>query len=532
MPKRSILAVMLFPLCCFPALLHGSEPFFAKQTVLTRQTEGYHTFRVPGLAATPSGSLLIFCDGRVDGGGDVGKMDLVVKRSPDGGKTWEPVRTLFTDKGSKTKIGNVSAVVDEKTGNIHALFCKNLEQAYSISSTDGGATFENPVEITEVFKKFANPWVFFATGHAHGIQLRTDRLVVPIFLSEVPRSGGKKRDSFHVGVIYSDDHGKTWQAGGTVPESSHLNESTIYEASDGAIVINARATNSNRYVARSADGGQTWSKPVSDNNLWGARCQASSLVTQDSDGKRITLFTNPAGPGRTNLTVRLSYDDGRTWPYAKLIDAEASAYSDLALGPDGKIHIVYESGKKSAYEGIAIASFNVDWILSAPQAATVSPTTQAASPPAKSQSLLGVVVDDEDAERSGKWEPGQKAGYVGKGYRRATSGDSTARFLPDLPQAGEYEVRLLYPVTGKNTSKVKVTILSVDGEKTLFIDQRKSAFDGTVARSLGTFQFNEGKEGAVTISAEGADGFVLIDGVQFVPVEIAKEERRKVNAAR
>ncbi len=373
MLQHRILAAMLFPLVCIPVMLPGAEPFFSRQTVLTRQTEGYHTFRVPGLAATPSGALLIFCDGRVDGRGDIGKMDLVVKRSPDGGKTWEPVRTLFSDKGGKAKIGNVSVVVDEKTGDVHAIFCKNLEQAYSITSADGGATFGKPVEITGTFKKFANPWTFFATGHAHGIQLRTGRLAVPIFLSEVPRTGGGKRDSFHVGVIYSDDHGKTWQAGGTVPESSHLNENTIYETSDGSIVINARATNSNRYVARSADGGRIWSQPVSDNNLRGARCQASSLVTQDGNGKRVTLFTNPAGPGRTNLTVRLSYDDGRTWPCAKVIDSEASAYGDLATGPDGRIHIAYESGKKSAYEGIALASFNVDWILSTPQSATVSP---------------------------------------------------------------------------------------------------------------------------------------------------------------
>ncbi|MDR1279367.1 MAG: glycoside hydrolase [Opitutaceae bacterium] len=464
MPRRSILAVMLFPLFCGPAVLPGAEPFFSRQTVLARQTEGYHTFRVPGLATTPSGSLLIFCDGRVDGGGDIGKMDLVVKRSPDGGKTWEPVRTLFTDKGGKTKIGNVSVVVDEKTGDVHALFCKNLKQAYHITSADGGATFGNPVEITGTFKKFANPWAFFATGHAHGIQLRTDpprtdRLVVPIFLSEVPRGGGEKRDRFHIGVIHSDDHGKTWQAGGTVPESSHLNENTIYEASDGSIVINARATNANRYVARSADGGRTWSKPVSDNNLRGARCQASSLVTQDSDGKRVTLFTNPAGPGRTNLTVRLSYDDGRTWPCARVIDAEASAYGDLAPGPDGRIHIAYESGKKSAYEGIAVASFNVDWILCAPQATTVSPAAQAASPPAESvKGLSGVAVavdvDDGDAGRSGKREPGKKAVYIENGYRRAKAGDSTARFIPDLSQTGEYEGRLPYPVCAPESSNL------------------------------------------------------------------------------
>jgi hypothetical protein len=526
---------MLTRTSCIAALLtfalaagsRADEPFFQKQTVLKKQTEGYNTFRVPGLVATPQGSLLIFCDGRVNGGGDIGKMDLVVKRSPDGGKTWEKVRTLSTDKEEKTKIGNVSAVVDKQTGEVHAIFCKDLVQAYSITTTDDGKTFGEPVEITETFKKLAAPWAFFATGHAHGIQLQSGRLVVPVFLSETPRSGGEKRVNFHLATINSDDHGKTWQPGGIVPESGHLNENTIYETADGSIVTNARATSSSRFVARSADGGATWSKPAADKNLWGARCQGSSLVTKDSSGKRVTLFTNPAGPNRTNLTVRLSYDDGKTWPYAKIIDSEATAYGDLTLGPDGRIHIAYESGKTSAYDSVALASFNVDWILSAPQASTVSPAAMAAAPSTESvKGLSGVVVDDDAAERSGTWEQGQKSGYVGKGYRRTKAGDATARFMPDIPGSAEYEVRLLYPVTNKNASNVKVTVQSVDGEKSFVVDQRRSAFEGTVPRSLGIFQFNEGKEGAITVSAEGADGFVLIDGAQFVPIEAAQKERQ------
>jgi len=111
-----------------------AEPFFARQDALTGGTEGYLTFRIPGFVATPGGALLLFTDGRINSRGDIGKMDLILKRSPDGGRTWEKVRTLFTDPGAKTKIGNVSAVFDRQTGEVHVVFCKDLTQAYCLTS--------------------------------------------------------------------------------------------------------------------------------------------------------------------------------------------------------------------------------------------------------------------------------------------------------------------------------------------------------------------------------------------------------------
>src|SRR5207253_6303402 len=136
------------------------------------------------------------------------------------------------------------------------IFCKDLAQAFRITSTDDGATFQAPVEITETFRKFPVAWKFFATGHSHGIQLASGRLAVPVFLSEVPRTGGFKRDKFHVGVIYSDDRGARWQEGGLVPDGDLLSENTIFERADGSLVLNARATGlHHRAVAYSTDAG-------------------------------------------------------------------------------------------------------------------------------------------------------------------------------------------------------------------------------------------------------------------------------------
>ena len=362
--KHTAARLSLALLLSLPAF--AAEPFFAKTDVFTRGTDGYNTYRIPGLVAAKSGALLLFCDGRVNGAGDIGKMNLVMKRSRDGGNTWEKMQVLYSDEGPETKIGNVSAVADLATGAVHAIFCKDVTQAFCLSTTDDGATFGPAVEITETFRQFPYAWKFFATGHAHGIQLASGRLAIPVFLSSTPRSGPERAEKdFRVGTIFSDDHGAHWNPGGLVPEDKLMNESTIYECADGSIVINSRSIRrSARMVARSADAGITWAPPTGDGALRApSACQASTLVTRDPEGKRVVLFSHSAGPGRSNLTVRLSYDEGRTWPLAKVVESSPAAYGDLAAAPDGTISIAYENGAKGPYEKISVARFNLEWLL-------------------------------------------------------------------------------------------------------------------------------------------------------------------------
>ena len=341
----------------------AAEPFFEQSDAFVGGTGGYHTYRLPVLVVSNRGTLLLFCDGRKNDAGDIGKIDPALKRSLDGGKTWGKLQVLQTDKGPRTKIGNPSAFVDRHTGHVHLIFCWNLTRAYAITSTDDGATFGKPVEITETFKQFAYDWKYFATGHCHGIQLRDGRLVVPIFLNNVPR-GQESKGKLQAGVIYSDDHGKTYQAGGLVAFFHQLNESSVFEASDGSLCLNMRARGlGHRVVARSSDGGRTWTEPKIDKTLPCPTCQASTLSLPSKHGKSRVLFSNPATQtSRSHLTVRLSYDDGKSWPVAREITRGPAGYSDLAVAGDGTIYVAYENGEKRYSERLTVARFNLEWL--------------------------------------------------------------------------------------------------------------------------------------------------------------------------
>jgi sialidase-1 len=123
----SRIVVLLWLVCCSAVwpVAPAAEPFLEKEDVFVRGADGYHTYRIPGLVATRSGALLLFCDARVNSGGDIGKMNLVLKRSLDGGATWEKLQVLGDDPGPETKIGNVSAVADPTTGAVHAIYCQH-----------------------------------------------------------------------------------------------------------------------------------------------------------------------------------------------------------------------------------------------------------------------------------------------------------------------------------------------------------------------------------------------------------------------
>jgi sialidase-1 len=301
-------------------------------------------------------------------------MDLVLRRSTDGGRTWLPLQVLFNDPQGEAKIGNVSAVVDRESGAIHAVFCKDLVHAYVVSSTDDGATWSPAVDSTAAFREFPFAWKFFATGHAHGIQLKSGRLLIPVFMSSVDRFGTEpkeKKTDFRVGVLTSDDHGKSWHAGGLVPDDVLINESTLFEAANGDVVVNSRSVRrSVRVQSRSSDAGKTWSKIEGCAELRGPACQGSSLVTVDPAGKRVVVFTHVTEKNRSNLVAHLSYDDGRTWPLTKVIEPGRAAYGDLAPGDNGTIYLGFEKGGSKT---ISVARFSVAWLLDGAQQALAAP---------------------------------------------------------------------------------------------------------------------------------------------------------------
>jgi hypothetical protein len=137
--------------------------------------------------------------------------------------------------------------------------------------------------------------------------------------------------------------------------------------------------------------------------------------------------------------------------------------------------------------------------------------------------LGGVVVDDEHAERDGfRTLSSANTPFVGSGYRHdgnTDRGKQTARFTPDLPAAGKYEVRVSYPANENRATNVSVSVVHADGTTAATINQRKKPTIGGAFVSVGTFRFDAGKRGSVTIGNKDADGYVIIDAVQWVPVK-------------
>jgi len=324
---------------------------------------GYHTYRIPALTVAPKGAVLLFCEGRKASAGDSGDIDLLLRRSLDGGRTWEPVRRLV-DAGPDTA-GNPAPVVDRKSGEVILLFSKNPGSAsegdilkgkgartvWIASSRDDGATWSDPREITGSVKR--QGWTWYATGPCHGIQLRSGRLLVPCDHVEGPSPDYAA--SAHSHVIFSDDGGKTWAIGGVVAAGS--DESAVAELSGGEVVINCRnyVSPKRRAVARSRDGGLTFGERTWDEGLPEPICQASLLaLDRPGGGERVLLFSNPAALERRRLTVRASRDGGKTWSAGRVVWAGPAAYSDLAVSASGDVLCAFERGEKSPYEKISV----------------------------------------------------------------------------------------------------------------------------------------------------------------------------------
>ncbi len=351
-------------------------------TVWKSGDDGYHTYRIPSVLVSAKGTVLAFCEGRVAGGGDSGEINLLLKRSTDGGKTFGAQQVVWADGGNTC--GNPCAVIDETTGTIWLLMTHNLGEDHEreiklraskgtrtvwvTSSTDDGLTWATPREITSDVKK--PEWTWYATGPGVGIQLKRGphkgRLVIPCDYVATPAVGDGNSH-----IIYSDDHGQTWKLGGEAPRKE-FNESQVVELSDGRIMLNMRnhAAGDRKNVPRqrgvciSDDGGITFKELRRDDALVEPICQASIVrYTWPDNGERSRiLFSNPASTtDRNGMTLRMSYDEGETWHVSKMIHPGPSAYSCLVALPEGSIGLLYEGGTKR-YGQIDFARFTRDWL--------------------------------------------------------------------------------------------------------------------------------------------------------------------------
>jgi len=368
---RIVLALSVTAVLYFPALLMEAQQAgqgaggFTSENLWTANVGGYKTYRIPGIVVTKRGVIVAYTSAR-RGTSDWEDIDIVMRRSVDNGRTWGPSRRIAGDGHGTTD--NPVAITDYQNGSLVFLYQQNYERCYMMRSSDDGKTFTKPVDITSVFETFRPQfdWHVIAPGVGHAIQLRSGRLLVPVWMAfgapTSPTSRAHRPSA--IATIYSDDHGKTWQAGDMIAVNSdglpNPSESMAVQLPDGRVYLSIRneSEKHRRAFAMSPDGAHHWTKPEFTDALYEPICAASIVRYASSlkDPDTRILFSNPdsedlkaqdpkrAGRLRQNMTLRMSSDGAKTWPVSRVIDAGVAGYSDVAVGRDKSIYVLYEEG--------------------------------------------------------------------------------------------------------------------------------------------------------------------------------------------
>jgi sialidase-1 len=343
---------------------------------------GYDTYRIPAAVRTAGGDLLAFAEGRVGSAGDSGDIDVVSRRSTDGGCTWGPL-AVVAPGGGDTR-GNPAPVVDPRTGHLALVTCFNsgrvteaqimrgevtVEQGRRVfvqTSTDDGRSFSAPREITADAKRA--DWRWYATGPGHALALthgpHRGRLVVPANHSAAPPAGsadtGQEAKYYGAHALYSDDGGAHWHLGyvdASYEGAVNANESSAAQLPDGRVYFSARDQNGtspgNRLGAYSADGGETLEGPFAPQPSLDDVPVVQGSVLQASGAGGPLLFSGPSVPtARAALAVFASRDGGARFTRATTLSDLPAAYSDL-VQPDARtLGVLYETGEQGPYERI------------------------------------------------------------------------------------------------------------------------------------------------------------------------------------
>lgn len=368
----------LSALCVFfCAMTARAEEVF--RTVVRQQgDDGVHTYRIPGLAATPKGTLIAVFDIRHKGSGDLpGDIDVGAMRSTDDGATWSAMRRVMdydaSEPGSRGNgVGDPAILVDTNTGVVFvaALWSKGARawngsgpgmtpdetgQLVISKSTDDGLTWSKPVSITPQVKDPA--WRLCFNGPGSGIQLRDGALVFP---AQFKGSNNVPHSCF----IASTDRGATWKISPpAIPGRPPTSEAQIAECNDGSLLLSMRD--------ESRSGQRAWARWEWKGDLWNGQWSRHWLALPDPTcmasfirhPRGPLLFSNPNDPKRrVAMTVRASTDGGRTWNRGKLLDVRPSAYSSMTVLRDGRVGILYETGEKTGIETLTFARFPLEWV--------------------------------------------------------------------------------------------------------------------------------------------------------------------------
>jgi len=369
-----------------------AQPFLLTSTVFRRGELEVANYMVFGLAVSNAGTILAFAEARIDHR-DEGAHHLVLRRSTDGGATWGPVLFIEESAGGECW-ANPAALVDRKTGRLFIFYVLNdrnlATQVFYRWSDDDGLTWSARREITPMLAATDElGWTVFMTGPGHGIQLRDGRLVLQLWgRREITHPVAERR--YGNRVIYSDDHGATWEPGGTVPLDPVLgnNEARLVETERGALVLNARPAafrgsgRRRRVASVSLDRGMSWSPPAFDGSLpelWPCDCGLIEWTGPEEEGpgerrtrRLFSTITKRRNDPDNTLEVSLSFDEGITWPVRRAVHRGPCNYSDMAVLPDRSVAVLFGAGSLPASplhaEEALLVRFNAAWLTSGEEA--------------------------------------------------------------------------------------------------------------------------------------------------------------------
>jgi hypothetical protein len=354
-----------------------TEPLCIRSTVWQPNEAGAVNHFVYGLAVSNQGTVLAFTESRLRHPDDA-PHHLVLKRSTDGGQTWGPTQMVEQSLAGECW-ANPTALVERQSGRIFIFYVLNERnmsaRVFYRASDDDGLSWSPRREVTELLQA-DNPygWTVFMPGPGHGIQLSDGRLALPLWARKEITLDATER-CYGNRMLYSDDHGETWHAGGVVPLNPQLrnNESRMVELSDGTLLWNARTFGLNhRAISLSRDRGVTWSPMTPYTQLpVQYSCDSGFTAWVDAPGYEqppllySTISKRRHDPTNT-LQVYLSPDDGRSWPVSKTVHTGPCNYSDIAILPDRSVLVLYGAGALpeclSAAVSVACVRFNAAWL--------------------------------------------------------------------------------------------------------------------------------------------------------------------------
>lgn len=380
-PRTAVTPAARPPAAAVPAApADGLHPDLTLVDLATQGDDGWMRYRIPALTVAPNGDLLAFYDGRPSMQDLPSPIALLMRRSTDAGRTWQPPRIVRTAP-APAGFGDPSALVDRITGQVFVFHAASIDAGFASSTTgsdpadptvlhadyavsrDSGRTWTYR-RITAALKTGHADWAGLFASSGEGIQIRRGRHAGRLIQQYTVRIRG----SHYAVSAWSDDHGATWRA--SEPVGPGADENKTVELADGRLLLNSRAS-PYRLIAFSSDGGVTYTPLAADTALPdpgnnGSIIRAFPDADPSDPRARMLLFSNAANRQvRRQLTVRLSCDNGATWPLSRVVQTGATAYSTLTplRGPDGRLGgrygLLYE---RDGYRYLSFTSFGLDWL--------------------------------------------------------------------------------------------------------------------------------------------------------------------------